>query len=41
MTGSRILVQQGVADELRTRLSAALEAVKVGPAPIRPARWVR
>ncbi len=31
MTGSRILVQQGVADELRTRLSAALEAVKVGP----------
>ncbi len=31
MTGSRILVQRGVADELRTRLSAALEAVRVGP----------
>jgi acyl-CoA reductase-like NAD-dependent aldehyde dehydrogenase len=31
MTGSRILVQQGIADELRTRLSAALEAVRVGP----------
>ncbi|MER5491617.1 aldehyde dehydrogenase family protein [Streptomyces sp. NPDC002490] len=31
MTGSRILVQRGVADELRTRLTAALEAVKVGP----------
>ncbi|MDV7353684.1 aldehyde dehydrogenase family protein [Rhodococcus oxybenzonivorans] len=31
MTGSRILVQRGIADELRTRLSAALEAVRVGP----------
>lgn len=31
MTGSRILVQRGVADELRSRLSAALEAVRVGP----------
>lgn len=31
MTGSRILVQRGLADELRTRLSAALEAVRVGP----------
>ncbi|MFI5758903.1 aldehyde dehydrogenase family protein [Streptomyces sp. NPDC051569] len=31
MTGSRILVQRGVADELRTRLSAALEGVRVGP----------
>ncbi|MFD7550533.1 aldehyde dehydrogenase family protein [Streptomyces sp. NPDC059816] len=31
MTGSRILVQRGVADALRSRLSAALEAVRVGP----------
>lgn len=31
MTGSRILVQRGVADELRHRMVAALEAVKVGP----------
>ncbi|KAA8889015.1 aldehyde dehydrogenase family protein [Nocardia colli] len=31
MTGSRILVQRGVADELRRRMVAALEAVKVGP----------
>ncbi|MFE5857056.1 aldehyde dehydrogenase family protein [Streptomyces sp. NPDC056500] len=31
MTGSRVLVQRGVADEVRSRLSAALEAVKVGP----------
>ncbi|EHM24341.1 aldehyde dehydrogenase family protein [Streptomyces anulatus] len=31
MTGSRILVQRGIADALRTRLSAALEAVRVGP----------
>ncbi|MFJ4768177.1 aldehyde dehydrogenase family protein [Streptomyces uncialis] len=31
MTGSRILVQRGIADELRSRLSAALEAVRVGP----------
>ncbi|MEU4181363.1 aldehyde dehydrogenase family protein [Streptomyces sp. NPDC026589] len=31
MTGSRILVQRGIADELRTRLSAALKAVRVGP----------
>ncbi|MEU3186304.1 aldehyde dehydrogenase family protein [Streptomyces sp. NPDC006923] len=31
MTGSRILVQRGIADELRTRLSAALESVRVGP----------
>ncbi|MFD7893742.1 aldehyde dehydrogenase family protein [Streptomyces sp. NPDC059743] len=31
MTGSRVLAQRGVADELRTRLSAALEAVRVGP----------
>ncbi|MGW6460688.1 aldehyde dehydrogenase family protein [Streptomyces sp. NPDC055078] len=31
MTGSRVLVQRGIADELRTRLSAALEAVRVGP----------
>lgn len=31
-TGSRVLVQRGVADEVRTRLAAALEAVKVGPA---------
>ncbi|WP_261556018.1 aldehyde dehydrogenase family protein [Frankia tisae] len=30
MTGSRVLVQRGIADELRTRLSAALEAVRVG-----------
>jgi betaine-aldehyde dehydrogenase len=31
-TGSRVLVQRGLADELRTRLAAALEAVRVGPA---------
>ncbi|NUS05013.1 MAG: aldehyde dehydrogenase family protein [Nonomuraea sp.] len=30
MAGSRILVQRGVAGELRARLTAALEAVKVG-----------
>ena len=30
MTGSRILVQRGVADELRTRLAEALEGVRVG-----------
>jgi betaine-aldehyde dehydrogenase len=30
MTGSRILVQRGIADELRTRLAAALESVRVG-----------
>jgi betaine-aldehyde dehydrogenase len=31
MTGSRILAQRGIASELRARLSAALEAVRVGP----------
>ncbi|MEU4093200.1 aldehyde dehydrogenase family protein [Streptomyces sp. NPDC026673] len=31
MAGSRILVQRGVADELRRRLTPALKAVKVGP----------
>ncbi|MFS7872974.1 aldehyde dehydrogenase family protein [Streptomyces asiaticus] len=31
-TGSRVLAQRGIADELRARLAAALEAVKVGPA---------
>jgi betaine-aldehyde dehydrogenase len=31
MTGSRILAQRGIADELRERLRQALEAVKVGP----------
>ncbi|MER5890068.1 aldehyde dehydrogenase family protein [Streptomyces sp. NPDC001941] len=31
MTGSRILVQRGIADEFRRRMTAALEAVKVGP----------
>jgi acyl-CoA reductase-like NAD-dependent aldehyde dehydrogenase len=30
MTGSRILVQRGVADEVRTRLVAILESVRVG-----------
>lgn len=30
MTGSRILVQRGVADEVRTRLAALLESVRVG-----------
>jgi acyl-CoA reductase-like NAD-dependent aldehyde dehydrogenase len=30
MTGSRILVQRGVADEVRTRLAAILERVRVG-----------
>jgi len=30
MTGSRILVQRGVADEVRTRLAAMLESVRVG-----------
>lgn len=32
MTGSRILVQKGIADELIKRLSERLENVKVGPA---------
>src|SRR2546429_1839427 len=32
MTGSRLLVQRGVADRLRRGLAARLEAVKVGPA---------
>lgn len=32
MTGSRLLVQRGVADEVRKRLAAQLERVKVGPA---------
>ncbi|MCK2244631.1 MULTISPECIES: aldehyde dehydrogenase family protein [unclassified Crossiella] len=31
MTGSRVLAQRGIADELRARLSSSLEAVKVGP----------
>jgi betaine-aldehyde dehydrogenase len=30
MTGSRILVQRGVADELRTRLAKAFESVRIG-----------
>jgi len=30
MTGSRILVQRGVADEVRTRLAEAFESVRVG-----------
>ena len=30
MTGSRIPVQRGIADELRTRLALALESVRVG-----------
>src|SRR6201999_4432073 len=30
MTGSRILVQRGVADEVRTRLAGAFEAIRVG-----------
>ena len=32
MTGSRVLVQRGVADALRTQLGDRLAAVKVGPA---------
>jgi Aldehyde dehydrogenase family len=32
MTGSRILVQRGVADQVREGLAAALEEVRVGPA---------
>ncbi|MFG2653438.1 aldehyde dehydrogenase family protein [Streptomyces sp. NPDC048436] len=31
MAGSRILVQRGIADALRTRMTAALDAVVVGP----------
>ncbi len=31
MTGSRLLVQRGIADQVRERLSARLEAVRVGP----------
>jgi betaine-aldehyde dehydrogenase len=31
-TGSRVLVHRAVADELRVKLSAALQAVRVGPA---------
>src|SRR5579871_6174777 len=30
MTGSRILVQRGIADEVRTRLAAMVESVRVG-----------
>jgi betaine-aldehyde dehydrogenase len=30
MTGSRILVQRGVADEVRTRLAAMLQSIRVG-----------
>jgi betaine-aldehyde dehydrogenase len=30
MTGSRILVQRGIADEVRSRLAAALEAIRIG-----------
>ncbi|PMY01272.1 aldehyde dehydrogenase family protein, partial [Pseudomonas sp. GW460-13] len=32
MTGSRLLVQRGVADALRQRLADRLAAVRVGPA---------
>lgn len=32
MTGSRLLVQRGIADKVRRGLAARLEAVKVGPA---------
>jgi betaine-aldehyde dehydrogenase len=32
MTGSRLLVHEAIADEVRTKLGARLEAVKVGPA---------
>jgi betaine-aldehyde dehydrogenase len=32
MTGSRLLVQRGIADKLRTVMKQRLEAVKVGPA---------
>ncbi|MEU5402421.1 aldehyde dehydrogenase family protein [Streptomyces sp. NPDC005963] len=31
MTGSRILVQRDIADQVRSRLSTALQAVRVGP----------
>ncbi|WP_433152623.1 aldehyde dehydrogenase family protein [Actinomadura nitritigenes] len=31
MAGSRVLVQQGIADRLRARLAASFEAVRVGP----------
>ncbi|RYE65389.1 MAG: aldehyde dehydrogenase family protein, partial [Oxalobacteraceae bacterium] len=31
MTGSRLLVQRDIADQVRTRLAAQLEAVRVGP----------
>jgi acyl-CoA reductase-like NAD-dependent aldehyde dehydrogenase len=31
MTGSRLLVQQGIAEQVRTELARYLEAVKVGP----------
>lgn len=31
MTGSRVLVQRGVADQVRERLISALEGIKVGP----------
>jgi betaine-aldehyde dehydrogenase len=31
MTGNRVLMQRGITDELRTRLSAAMQAVRVGP----------
>ena len=32
MTGSRLLVQRGIADAVRTRLAQRLAAVRVGPA---------
>src|SRR2546422_1053205 len=41
MTGSRLLVQRGVADKLRRGLAARLEAVKVGPASDAASVWTR
>ena len=32
MTGSRLLVERSIADEVRTKLAARLEALKIGPA---------
>ncbi len=41
MTGSRLLVQRGVAERLRERLAQRLENLRVGPAADRAATWGR
>ena len=41
MTGSRILVQRGVADEVRTSLAGAFEGVHVGDGLDPDTDWAR